>query len=214
MKKRSSFIIHFDSLSVLDELDDDQAGKLFKAIKALHLEEDIELDPLTKIALNPFKNQFARDDIKYQEMCERNKKIAMDRHAKKSTSRNKSKRNVTKSTDNDSDSDSDSKSDSDKQLIIPDGINQNAWNEWVNYRKDKKKPVSKAAAVKQFKVLLKYKLDEQQLVINQSIQNDYQGLFELKVNRNENTQRYVSGKSPAQEAAEAIQAEFGTREFS
>jgi len=30
----------------------------------------------------------------------------------------------------------------------------------------------------------------------------------------ENAKRYVSGKSPAQEAAEAIQAEFGTREFS
>jgi len=40
--------------------------------------------------------------------------------------------------------------------VIPDGINQLAWNEWMDFRRSKRKPVSKAAASKQFKLLLKY----------------------------------------------------------
>ena len=67
-----------------------------------------------------------------------------------------------------------------KEILIPDGINAVAWNEWVDYRKTKKKVISQAAATKQFKLLTNYALDVQQQIINQSIQNDYQGLFDLK----------------------------------
>ena len=66
--------------------------------------------------------------------------------------------------------------------IIPDGINLNAWEEWENYRKSKKKKISKQAAAKQFKLLLKYPQNIQQTIIDNSITNDYQGLFEPKVN--------------------------------
>ena len=72
-KKRKSFIVHYDSLNVLDDLTDDQAGLLFKAIKAYHLGDDIELDPLTNIAMSPFRNQFERDAVKYENLCENNK---------------------------------------------------------------------------------------------------------------------------------------------
>ena len=66
-------------------------------------------------------------------------------------------------------------------LAIPDGINLDAWNEWVDYRKnEKKKTITKAAAKKQFKLLLGYTFEQQQEVIDNSIQNDYQGLFALK----------------------------------
>lgn len=72
-KKRKSFVLHLDVLSVLDDLTDEQAGKLFKAIKANRIGDNLELDPITKIALSPFKAQFARDDEKYQNIVERNK---------------------------------------------------------------------------------------------------------------------------------------------
>ena len=63
----------------------------------------------------------------------------------------------------------------------PIGINLCAWSEWVAFRKDvKKKPVSAAAANKQFKLLLKYSEVDQQRVIDNSIMNDYQGLFPVK----------------------------------
>lgn len=71
-----------------------------------------------------------------------------------------------------------------KEILIPVGINAVAWNEWIAYRQSKKKKVSKAAAAKQFKLLANHALDVQQEIINQSIQNDYQGLFEPKGNSN------------------------------
>ena len=72
MKARKSFILHFDSLGMLDELTDEQAGKLFKAIKANRIGEEIEVDLITKIALSSFKAQFARDDDKYKNVANRN----------------------------------------------------------------------------------------------------------------------------------------------
>ena len=117
MTKRKSFIIHIDSLNILDELSDDQAGKLFKAIKCHQLGEEFEFDALTRIAFSPFKNQFSRDSEKYLKLCEKNRLIAEARYATKSTtgvSGNDSLPSTTKSTDNDSKSDS--KSDS-KEIV-------------------------------------------------------------------------------------------------
>ena len=74
-----------------------------------------------------------------------------------------------------------------KEIIIPDGINQPAWDEWIDYRKSKKKTVSQAAAKKQFKLLTNYAFEVQQQIIDQSIQNDYQGLFAPKGNNNDQT---------------------------
>ena len=122
-KKRKSFIVHHDSLNVLDDLTDDQAGLLFKAIKAYHLGNDIKLDSLTNIAMSPFRNQFERDAEKYEKLCEKNRLIAESRYNTKSTngeSGNQVSPQPTKSTNNDSKSDSgndsDSKSDSKKEV--------------------------------------------------------------------------------------------------
>ena len=64
---------------------------------------------------------------------------------------------------------------------IPIGINIEAWDEWCQYRKATRKAVSPFAAKKQFNFLLKYSEEDQQAIIDHSISNDYQGLFELKV---------------------------------
>ena len=119
-KKRKSFIVHHDSLNVLDDLTDDQAGLLFKAIKAYHLGNDIKLDSLTNIAMSPFRNQFERDAEKYEKLCEKNRLIAESRYNTKSTnseSGNQVSPQPTKSTDNDSKSDSGNDSDSKKEVI-------------------------------------------------------------------------------------------------
>lgn len=71
--KRKSFVIHIDSLDILDELTDEQAGKLLKAIKSYQKGEDLGLDFTTKIVFAPFKSQFVRDDEKYQAIVNRNK---------------------------------------------------------------------------------------------------------------------------------------------
>lgn len=63
---RTSFLLYKDSLSILDQLTDDQAGKLFRAIYHYQIKGNIgNVDQLIKIALNPFLSQFSRDNESY-----------------------------------------------------------------------------------------------------------------------------------------------------
>mgnify|MGYP003657082031 CR=1 FL=1 len=167
-KARKSFIIHHDSLNVLDDLTDEQAGVLFKAIKDYQLDNDVEVDMLTKIALSPFINQFKRDDSKYENLCEKNRLIAETRYNTKSTTGTSGRKKApktpepTKSTDNDSDSDSKSDNDNDSKSIIKDlvavapkfhfknellnlGVDSNTLDDWLNVRKKKKAANTKTA---------------------------------------------------------------------
>lgn len=54
--------------------------------------------------------------------------------------------------------------------------------EWVEFRKKKKKPVTQASVNKQMDFLSGYDEDTACLIIDQSIMNDYQGLFPPKNN--------------------------------
>ena len=62
MKK--SFILHNDSLDILDEISIEQAGKLFIAIRNFNICKEQELDNETKLLFLHFKNQFIREDRK------------------------------------------------------------------------------------------------------------------------------------------------------
>jgi len=70
---KESFILHLDSLSVLDELTNEQAGILFKALRDYNEGKEPELDFSMKMAFLPFKNQFVRDLKNYEKVIERNK---------------------------------------------------------------------------------------------------------------------------------------------
>ena len=117
MSNKKSFVLYKDSLQVLNDLSDEQAGKLFKAIKAIQLGEDFELDALTKVALSPFKAQFTRDNEKYEMIVERNKnnglkggrpKTELNPEKAKEPSGIVTNPENPKKADSDSDSDSDS----------------------------------------------------------------------------------------------------------
>jgi hypothetical protein len=74
MDNKKSFVLHVDSLLILDDLTDEQAGKLIKSMLSYYRDESIEgLDQLTKIALRPFINQFSRDSKKWEERAERSR---------------------------------------------------------------------------------------------------------------------------------------------
>ena len=68
MKK--SFLLHIDSLCILNDLTDEQSGQLFKAMYLYQIGEVLELSPIIKIAFSQFKNQFDRDNEKYIKTCE------------------------------------------------------------------------------------------------------------------------------------------------
>ena len=70
---KSSFIVHLDSLDVIDDLSDEQCGELLRAMRAYHLKDDFTPSPIVKVAFSPFRNQFIRDEKKYQSIIERNR---------------------------------------------------------------------------------------------------------------------------------------------
>jgi hypothetical protein len=83
-----SFVIHLDSLEILDELNDEQAGKLLKAFKDYHSGKEMELDQFTKVVFLPFKNQFIRDKEKYEKIVDRNRKNGLKGGRPKETEEN------------------------------------------------------------------------------------------------------------------------------
>ena len=116
-KMKKSFLVYLDSLEVLNVLTDEQAGKLFKAIRCVQLGIECETDSFITIALAPFIQQFKRDDDKYMMIVERNRANGLKNskllHAEKRTQSNPMASNGIHSTPmvTDSDSVSDSVSD-------------------------------------------------------------------------------------------------------
>jgi len=120
-QNRKSFILHIDSLDILEHLTDEQSGQLFKAIKSYMNGEEILLDALLNIAFIPIKNQLDRDLLKYNSICARNKanglKGGRPAKPKKPTGLSGNPKNPSepKKADSDNDSDNDSDSDSDSE---------------------------------------------------------------------------------------------------
>ena len=108
---RKSYITHLDSLDILDKLSDEQAGKLFKAIKFYQkTKKTPDLDLMLDLVFTPFLNQFIRDDENYEKTCEA-RRIAGGKGGKqKVANASKSKQNVANLADSDSKSDNDSDS--------------------------------------------------------------------------------------------------------
>jgi len=72
-KERKSFLLHFDSLGILDHLTNDQCGKLFIACRDYNLGKELKLDETLALVFFPFKAQFLRDKEKYNSVVNRNK---------------------------------------------------------------------------------------------------------------------------------------------
>lgn len=115
--KRKSFLLHIDSLDILDELTNEQAGLLFKAIKSFQLGEEANLDQMVKIAFSPFKNQFIRDAEKYEKTCKARAEAGSKGGKQKVANASKCKQKIANVADSDSKNKSESKSDSDSKRL-------------------------------------------------------------------------------------------------
>lgn len=125
---KKSFIIHLDSLDVLDELDIEQAGQLFYAFRAYNLGKQVELTGLLKAVFIPFKNQFDRDLEKYNSIVVRNRENGLKGGKPRQTQTNPvgilgTQTNPNK-PDNDNDSKNDSDSDNEKDKVKENNIEQ------------------------------------------------------------------------------------------
>lgn len=115
MNKRKSFILHIDSLAVIDDLSDEQCGQLLRAIKAHQLCEGITLSGIVNIAFSPFKNQFIRDNEKYETTCKRRAEAGSMGGKQKVANASKRRQKVANVADSDNKSKNKSKSDKDKE---------------------------------------------------------------------------------------------------
>jgi len=110
---RKSFIIHKDSLDILDKLSDEQAGKLFKAIHFYQKKQEIpKLDFALDLVFTSFLNQFKRDDESYKITCEARKLAGSKGGKQKVANASKCKQKVANLADSESKSKSESKSES------------------------------------------------------------------------------------------------------
>lgn len=76
MIEKDSFILHKDSLKILDKMSDLQVARLFRAIKDYHEGKTPVLDDALSLVFVSFENQFERDAQKYAARCERNRNNA------------------------------------------------------------------------------------------------------------------------------------------
>jgi len=108
---RKSFIVHKDSLVILDEMSNEQAGIFIKSIKFYQEKGCLpELDFGLKMAITPFINQFQRDEEIYKKTCEARREAGSLGGKQKVANASKSYQKVAKVADNDSKNKSESES--------------------------------------------------------------------------------------------------------
>lgn len=135
---KTSFLLHKDSLCILEKMTDEQAGKFIKIIYQYQKTKELpEMDLLMDMAITPFINQFLRDEIMYEKISEDRKvagakggkKRVENLHKKKKNNKleanqanasnfkqtKQSQANEANQADSDSDSDSDKENDSDSK---------------------------------------------------------------------------------------------------
>lgn len=128
------------------------------------------------LQINDFKQRLDRAKAKFPPPPD-NDSLSIDNELPPETeTRNRNKKQETETEKNGVGIDS-------NVLLFPEKLNKingfnEKWNEWLNFRKSKNKKISEKAQEKQLE-FLNLQTDPIE-VINQSIRNDWQGLFELK----------------------------------
>ena len=155
---KKSFILHLDSLAILDKMTIEQKGIFIDSIYKYHVTGELpELDFGLEMAITPFINQFKRDAEKYKVIAERNK-INGSKGGRPSnqsepkepteTEETHSVNEEPKKADNDNDSDSGNDNESDnnfngkkfnfKQALLDLGVEPDIVRDWLIVRKNTK----------------------------------------------------------------------------
>ena len=113
MAIKKTFILYLDNLNVLDDLTDEEAGQLFKAIKQYQIERKTDLKGLMKAIFTPFQTVLDKDDVKYEQTCEQ-RRLAGAKGGRKKVENlanlanaKFAKKNVANLADNDNDNEND-----------------------------------------------------------------------------------------------------------
>lgn len=198
MKK--SFILHIDSLAVVPELTTEQQAELFLAIYNYHIGIEKPLSKIVKIAFIPLKNQFDRDQKKYNSICERNKKNGKKGGRPKKQTDTKNPKNPVAFLETQNNPKNPSKPDNDNKkkkvnkketenLIFKEFENFfsekliSVYKEFLQFRKEKKKAITVTQENRFIKKLQKLSNNNSgvaEKILIQSIENGWIGIFEMK----------------------------------
>ena len=109
---KNSFVIYYSYLENLEDLTDEQFGKLFRALFYYEIKrEEPNFTGGLKIAFNFIKQDLDANLEKYENICERNRQNIAKRWNTKNTSGISGIPKDTKNTDNDNEYDNDNESD-------------------------------------------------------------------------------------------------------
>ena len=163
-KEKNGFILYNDIIHTVEELSDEQAGKLFKHIlRYVNDKNPITEDVLIKIAFEPIKQSLKRDLVKYENIRTKNKENALKRW---NATASESMQTDTKNADSDSVSDS---------VRVKDNIDYQAMLEFINTSFGRNFRVMNNSIKDKYKSLLKQGYTKQQIIdsINNCKENDY-----------------------------------------
>jgi hypothetical protein len=210
LQNKKSFLLHMDSLDILDEMTNEQAGIFIKSI--FHFQKNgilPDLDVSLKFALQSFINQFKRDNEKWEAVREKRSqagKVSANRRQQMSTHVEGVEQNSTNVNTcqhlptvnvsvNDSVSVSDNVNDTDikKNKIKKIEFDYSGFNDveifaikrWLDYRKVIKKSYKTQFALDQLRKKLLSFIEDNVLVeaIEHSMAEEWQGVFAPKERR-------------------------------
>lgn len=119
MADKKSFIMYKSWIPMLEDLDDEDLGKLMKAVCAYQMGNEYDLPKYLKAIFQMIKATFQEDDDRYAARCAKNSEIATAREEQKrtrsTTNVHEEARTCTNSTESESDSDSESESEKDNK---------------------------------------------------------------------------------------------------
>jgi hypothetical protein len=184
---RKSFILHIDSLGILEELTDEQAGQLFKLIAEYHnpnKTKQTQITQLVNLAFYSFKSQFERDLQKYDNVVNRNRNNGKNGGRPKKENPEEPKKPDNK---NNNKNNNDNKNNIDLSFVDFEYLN--CFELWLEYKKNKnqkyKTQKSLEICYKNLLTISNNDPDVARQIIENSIANNYSGLFPLKQNNNQ-----------------------------
>jgi hypothetical protein len=193
-ENKKSFLLYCDIIHTVKKLTDEQAGKLLKHILSYVNDEDPTTDDiLLDLVFEPIKQSLKRDLKKYEGMCNRNqingaKGGRPTKKPKKPTGLKNNPNNPEepKKPDSDIDSDIDIEIDNDKEkkkVIFKSELDK-IIDVWFDYKKERresyKSEMSKKVCKNKIIELSKGDNEKAKKIIEQSIANNWAGLFALK----------------------------------
>lgn len=203
MSDKKSFVLMRDLLSTVELMTCEEKGNLFQAIIDHVDEKQIELPRELQFAFIPIKNQLDRDKEKWEAKREVLRKNASKGGKASASKRKQREANATKSNQTErvtvnvnatatvNATDTVTANDKDNYKSVKD-LNIVAFEKYLAYRKESGvKKLTKHGEMLAAKKLVKFGCSNQMEVVEQSISNGWQGLFELKKEQSPKKENYA-----------------------